>query len=267
MNQGFIITASGWEILAKAISGNKKLEISGVAIGSGKLESGEVPALFTKLKSPIADGALSDFFIETEKDESGEVKQATVSFIAEYRTDYGSSQNDTCNITQTFPINIENDFNLNEFGVYAQDPETKENVLIYYATLGDYPHPVTSYSKGAIDIRRYPVSMVLSSDIEVSLVYPPNAFVTHDEMTRYAQNVCKPLFLDLAQLLIDEHDVNPDAHLALRDHIYSNDVRITALEKLLNGTSAASFRYNFETLDDFTMNAGVYNEKKSRIEF
>lgn len=267
MNQGFIITAIGWDILAKAVAGEIKLKIAGVAFGSGRIEEGENPATFTGLKNPIADGAISHISITTEKDETGAVKQSTVSFIVEYRSDYGKLPEEVCPITNKAPIDVDYDFNLNEFAVYAENPQSGELVLIYYATLGDNPHPVTSYAKGAIDIRRYPVSIALSNEIEVALVYPPLAFVTSEEMQEYAQNTCKPVFLDLSQEQVDKHNVDPEAHQNIRNHVTSNDDRITALEMLLGGSSSASFREDFNTLDGVVLGVGVYNEEKSRIEF
>lgn len=263
MNRGFIITETGWEILAKAIAGECTLNIAGVAFGSGRIEEGENPATFLGLKNPIADGATSHLSITTQKDETGVVKQSTVSFVAEYRSDYDGS----CPITNKAPVDIDYDFNINEFGVYAENPENGEYVLIYYATLGDTPHPVTSYAKGAVDIRRYPVSIALSSEIEVSLVYPPLAFVTSEEMQEYAQNTCKPVFLDLAQQQVDEHNIDPAAHSNIRNHVLSNDDRITALEMLLGGSSSSSFRCDFTSLDNVDLKCGIYNETMSQIEF
>lgn len=267
MNQGFIITSIGWEILAKAVAGEISLNIAGVAFGSGRIEEGENPATYTGLKNPIADGAISHISITTEKDETGAVKQSTVSFIAEYRSDYGNLPDEICPITTKAPVDIDYDFNLNEFAVYAENPENGEYVPIYYATLGDNPHPVTSYAKGAIDIRRYPVSIALSSEIEVALIYPPLAFVTSEEMQEYAMNTCKPIFLELSQEQVDKHNVDPEAHQNIRNYVSSNDDRITALEMLLGGSSSASFRQDFNTLDGVDLNVGVYNETESRIEF
>lgn len=263
MKQGFIITAKGWEILAKAMAGTCKLNIAGVAFGSGSVADGENPATYASLKSPVADGTYSHVSIATDKDEMGEVKQSTVSFIAEYRSDYSGE----CPITNKAPTDIDYDFALSEFGVYAEDPDSGEYVMIYYATLGDTPHPVTAASKGARDIRRYPVSIAISKEIEVSLIYPPLAFVTSEEMQDYAQNTCKPLFLDLSQKQVNEHDVNPDAHQNLRNYVATNDDRITALEKLLSGSASAPYRYDFNTLDGLNIKVGVYNATEARIEF
>lgn len=263
MKQGFIITAIGWEILAKAVAGESSLNIVGAAFGSGKVDEGENPATFTELKNPIADGAISHVNITTEKTASGTVKQSTVSFIAEYRSDYDGE----CPVTNKAPIDIDYDFNINEFGVYAENPENGEYVLIYYATLGDNPHPVTSYAKGAVDIRRYPVSIALSNEVEVTLIYPPLAFVTSDEMQEYAQNTCKPVFLDLAQQQVDKHNIDTEAHQNIRNYVSSNDDRITALEGILGGSASKAFRCDFNTLDGVDLIVGVYNAEEARLEF
>lgn len=263
MNQGFIITALGWELLAKAIAGECPLNIVGVAFGSGRVEEGENPATFTELKKPIADGTTSHIRITTQKDETGVVKQSTISFIAEYRSDFSGA----CPITNKAPIDIDYDFNLNEFAVYAENPDDGAYVPIYYATLGDTPHPVTSYAKGAIDIRRYPVSIALSSEIEVSLIYPPLAFVTSEEMMNYAENTCKPIFLDLSQEQVDKHNVDPEAHQNIRKYVSSNEDRITVLENLLGGDDSKAFRCDFNTLDGVNLKVGIFNASEARIEF
>ena len=261
MKYGFIITANGWSVLSRVMAGDKILKLAGVVFGKGQCEDSENPATFTQLKDPVADGSTSNVFVENTYNEDGSVAQATISFVAEY-----NSSSTATNVTGVSASSILDDFFINEFGVYALDPDTQEPVMIYYATLGDTPHPVTSFSKGAIDIRRYPVSIALSENMSVQLIYPPLAFVTTEEMNRYAQEVCKPVFLDLAQGLIDEHDADPNAHKGLRKLVDNNDERITVLEKLFEGESE-QFRYDFITLDGLALTNGVYNTTESRIEF
>lgn len=267
MNHGYLITAIGWEILAKAVSGESKLNIVGVAFGKGKLEEYENPATFTGLKSPVADGVMSNPVITTDYNEIGDVKQSTVSFVAEYRSDFSSAE--PAPITGNWGADIDYDFNINEFAVYAEDPETRQHVLIYYATLGDTPHPVTSYSKQAIDIRRYPVSIALSNEVEVNLIYPPLAFVTSEEMQEYAKMTCLPVFLEHSQKQVDEHNVSPEAHPDIRKSILNNSERLSALEKVLNGEAAESFSFRFdseESLDKFDFDFCVYNEVEGCLE-
>lgn len=261
MKYGFIITANGWSVLSRVVAGDKILKLAGVVFGKGRCEDNENPATFTQLKEPVADGSTSNVFIENTYNDDGSVSQVTISFIAEY-----NSSSIATNVTGIPASTIAEDFFINEFGVYAVDPDTGENVLIYYATLGDTPHPVTSFSKGAIDIRRYPVSIALSENMSVQLIYPPLAFVTTEEMNRYAQEVCKPIFLDLAQKMIDKHDADPNAHKGLRKYVESNDDRITVLESLFKGESS-QFRYDFDSLDGLVLTSGVFNTAEHRIEF
>lgn len=261
MKYGFIITANGWSVLSRVMSGDKILKLAGVVFGKGRCEDNENPATFTQLKEPVADGSTSNVFVENSYNEDGSVSQATISFIAEY-----NSSSTATNVTGVPASSIYDDFFINEFGVYAVDPDSGENVMIYYASLGDTPHPVTSFSKGAIDIRRYPVSIALSENMSVQLIYPPLAFVTAEEMKRYAQEICKPIFLDLAQQRINEHDADPNAHKGLRKLVDNNDERITVLERLFAGESH-QFRYDCITLDGLALTAGVHNTAEGRIEF
>ncbi len=72
-------------------------------------------------------------------------------------------------------------FWLNEFGVYANDPDNGE-ILLYYATMGDYPQYVAAYNGQAVDVRRYPVVIALSECYNVELKPPAGAWVTFEEL-------------------------------------------------------------------------------------
>ena len=263
MNPGFVITAKGWEVLANVIAGKGVLEIIGVAFGNGEVEEGRNPAAFNSLVHPIADGTTSNVLVTVSRDEdTGVVKQSTVEFIAEYR----SNLNAAAPITGTSPIEIKDDFYIREFGVWAKDPITDSPEMIYYANLGDLPHPVTTYEKNAVDIRRYPVTIAISSELEVVLNYPAMAFVTHEEMKEYVQwfhdEICSPEMDEKIRV----HNFSPEAHPDLRNHVNSNDDRISEIEKQLAGNQATAFRYNFTSLDGVVLTSGVYNAESSRIE-
>lgn len=263
MNPGFVITAKGWEVLANVIAGNGILEIIGVAFGDGEVEEGKNPAAFNGLRRAIADGTTSNVHVTVSKDEdTGIVKQSTVEFVAEYRSNLDAD----APITGVSPIEVTDDFYIREFGVWAKDPITENPEMIYYANLGELPHPVTSYAKKAVDIRRYPVTIAISSELEVNLNYPAMAFVTHEEMKEYVQwfhdEICSPEVDEKIRV----HNESSDAHPDLRDHVESNDDRITEIEKLLAGNQAASFRYDFNSLIGINLKSGVYNAAASRIE-
>lgn len=156
MEAGFTITKQGWKLLAKLLAGDK-LEISKIMVGSGKVPEGVNPGEITELVRPVA---LATSTVP-------QVADKQVSFIVEYRSDLNGG--------------LAEGFWLNEFGVYANDPDEGE-VLLYYATMGDYPQYVAAYNGQAVDVRRYPVVIALSECYNVELKPPAGAWVTFEEL-------------------------------------------------------------------------------------
>ncbi len=156
MEAGFTITKQGWHLLAKLLAGDK-LEISKIMVGSGKVPEGVNPGEITELVRPVA---LATSTVP-------QVADKQVSFIVEYRSDLNGG--------------LAEGFWLNEFGVYANDPDNGE-ILLYYATMGDYPQYVAAYNGQAVDVRRYPVVIALSECYNVELKPPAGAWVTFEEL-------------------------------------------------------------------------------------
>lgn len=156
MEAGFTITKQGWKLLAKLLAGDK-LEISKIMVGSGKVPEGVNPGEITELVRPVA---LATSTVP-------QVADKQVSFIVEYRSDLNGG--------------LAEGFWLNEFGVYANDPDNGE-ILLYYATMGDYPQYVAAYNGQAVDVRRYPVVIALSECYNVELKPPAGAWVTFEEL-------------------------------------------------------------------------------------
>ena len=160
MSYGFTITAKGREFLAKQVAG-AQLNITRVMVGSGKVPEGINPAYMTDLVQPVAQ-ATSSFPIQEKE---------TVSFIVEYRNDMNGG--------------LKKGFWIREFGVFVRDGENE--ILVYYATLGDFPQFIIAYKDNVIDIRRYPVTLKISDEIKVSLEYPALAFVTEERVWELIQ--------------------------------------------------------------------------------
>jgi len=156
MDSGFTITKAGWRLLAKLLAGST-LEITKVMVGSGKLAEGACPAELTDLIQPVA---LATSTVPVVTDEQ-------VSFIVEYRSDLNGG--------------LKEGFWLNEFGVFANDPDEGE-ILLYYATMGYYPQYVAAFNGSAVDVRRYPVVIGLTDTEIVELGYPAKAWVTSEEL-------------------------------------------------------------------------------------
>lgn len=157
MAYGFVITADGRNLLAKLIAG-EQLKITRIMVGKGEIAEGQNPVYFTDLVQPVAQATSTKPITRNE----------TVSFVVEYRSDLNGG--------------LKEGFWLKEFGVFAQDGENE--ILLYYATLADFPQYVTAYQQGAIDIRRYPVSIAVSDKINVTLQYPMVAFVTEESFRK-----------------------------------------------------------------------------------
>ena len=126
---GFTITVAGRNFLARQVAGDT-LNISRVMVGSGKVPEGINPAYMTDLVQPVAQ-ATSTFPI---------VKNDIVSLIVEYRNDMNGG--------------LKKGFWIREFGIFVRDGE--QEILVYYATLGDFPQFIIAYKDNIIDIIAFP---------------------------------------------------------------------------------------------------------------
>lgn len=237
---GFFIPSAGRTLIAGLLAG-ETLEISRVMVGSGKPESQEALATLEDLVAPVAQAT------STTPLRNGE----QVDMVVEYRSDLNGG--------------LDTGFWLNEFGIFAMDGD--EEVMIYYGTLGDFPQWVSAYNDGAIDVRRYPVSLKVSADVEVVISYPAMAFMTADDVEQFCMTTILPQFLVSAQGLIDQHNANAEAHPAIHTEINGIDARLTLLELLYNtDVTGNPFSVTFGTLDGVTVE-GVHNKAQARIEF
>ena len=241
MAYGFIITVEGRKLLAKLMAG-EQLEITRVMVGSGDVEEGQSPAYFTDLVQPVAQ-ATSTLPV---------AKEDTVSFVVEYRSDLNGG--------------LQEGFWLKEFGVFARDEE--KELLFYYATLGDFPQYVTAYKKGAVDIRRYPVSIMVSDTVEVTLAYPALAFMTAEEVKEFLTINLLPAFLADVQKLIDKHNDDEEAHPKLKTLMDADLIaRIERLENaLFHDIKNNPFLVTFDTLEGVVLTKGIWNQEKKRLE-
>jgi len=238
---GFVIPTLGWNLLTKLIAG-EQLRLSRIMFGSGRFPENENPLVLTDLIQPVAAGT------STIPTTEGKV----ASFIAEYRSDLNGG--------------LEHGFWINEFGVFAIDPDIGE-ILLYYGSLGDFPQYVAPYAGGSIDVRRFPVSIILSDDIEVVVDYPPIAFMTAQDVDDYFRNTAYHMLLIMLQNFVAIHNVDPDAHPDIRALLKEVLGRIGRLEDmLLNDVTGNPFLITFDTLNDVIV-SGVWNVPMQRIEF
>lgn len=152
---GGTITVKGRDLITSLIAG-ETIEFTRIVVGSGKVPDGVEPIDMEALVSPVAEATSTVPVVESN----------VLSMVVEYRNDMNGG--------------LTEGFWLNEFGIFAKT-ENSEEVLLYYATLGDSPQPVNAYKDGRYDIRRYPVTIALLVDADVQVSYTPGAFITAEE--------------------------------------------------------------------------------------
>ncbi len=161
MSRGFVITQTGKKLLAELVATRQELNITRVMVGKGELPQGHSPEQFADLIEPVTQ-ATSTIPV---------VKNGVISFIVEYRNDLNGG--------------LQEGFWLKEFGVFAQDGENE--ILLYYASLGEYPQYVEAYENGKVNIKKYPVSILVTDDIKVNIAYAAMAFVTEERMKEFVE--------------------------------------------------------------------------------
>lgn len=238
---GFAVTDKGRNLIAKLVAG-KQLSLSRIMVGSGSCPDDTEPRALTDLVEPVA-AATSTVPV---------YDGASVKMIVEYRSDLNGG--------------LERGFWLREFGVYAFDPDDGE-ALIYYGCLGDYPQWVSAASETGVDVRRFPVTIVIGDDSGVEVDYSCEAWITSEDLKQYCEVTVLPWFLDEAQKLIDAHDVNEDAHFSIQNAVTGVDARLSLLELMFNTQVTGNpFTVTFETLDGVNLE-GVWNVKAKRADF
>lgn len=152
---GGTVTVAGRNLITSLMAG-KTIEFTRIEVGSGSMPEGVEPIDMTALVEPVAEGTST---VPT-------VENGVLSMVVEYRNDMNGG--------------LQTGFWLREFGVFAKTEDTDE-ILLYYATLGDSPQPVNAYKDNRIDIRRYPISIALELDADIQITYNPGAFITSAE--------------------------------------------------------------------------------------
>lgn len=160
---GCTVTKAGRELIAKLLATSTPLTISEVKVGSGKCPDDVFPSDLTSLVEPVATGT------STVPTYDGE----TLSMVLEYRSDMNGG--------------LKKGFWLNEFSVQAENPDG-DPVMLFYGTLGDYPMWVGAYKNGAIDVRRFPITITIGEGVEPVITYTPQAFMTASDVENFCEN-------------------------------------------------------------------------------
>lgn len=186
---GGTITVDGRDLMTRPLAG-ETIELTRIVVGSGALPEGVEPIDVKELVAPVAEATST---VPT-------IKNNEMSLVVEYRNDMNGG--------------LAQSFWLREFGIYAKTENTEE-ILLYYATLGDSPQPVSAFDGSRVDIRRYPVSIALALGATVELAYNPGAFLTAEEAQELINSLVSQQLGTAVEQAIATHDSDPNAHASL----------------------------------------------------
>jgi hypothetical protein len=187
MFYGFVITEAGNSLLASMVAG-QTLTITKAVMGEGTADNAEAARKLTNLITPGPEATSTEPTVDGNN----------VNMIVEYRSDLNGG--------------LQEGFWIGEFGIFGKVGNGAET-MIGYGSLGDAKQYVSAYVAGAApDVRRYPVSITVTTGIQVDVAYPAEAWMTAEDVAEYFNQTLKPDLEDSLQDLIDDHNEDPDAH-------------------------------------------------------
>lgn len=181
---GGTVTVAGRNLITSLMAG-KTIEFTRIEVGSGAMPDGVEPIDMNALVAPVAEGVST---IPT-------VENGVLSMTVEYRNDLNGG--------------LQEGFWLREFGVFAKTEDTDE-ILLYYATLGDSPQPVNAYKDNRIDIRRYPITIALELDCDVQVTYNPGSFITAAEAEKILTTLVQEAMSGVGTAIIKDITIPAD---------------------------------------------------------
>ena len=185
MFYGFVITESGNALLASMVAG-QTLTITKAVVGEGTADN---PDTARKLTNLITPGPTATSTKPT-------VDGNSVNMIVEYRSDLNGG--------------LQEGFWIGEFGIFGK-VEDGEETMIGYGSLGDARQYVSAYVEGtAPDVRRYPVSITVTTGTKVEVSYPAEAWMTAEDVDDK----------------VNKHNSSEESHKDIRAAL-SNKVTIT----------------------------------------
>lgn len=218
MFYGFVITEAGNSLLASMVAG-QTLTITKAVVGEGTADNAEAARKLTNLIDPGPEGTST---VPT-------VEENSVNMIVEYRSDLNGG--------------LQEGFWIGEFGIFGK-VGTGAETLIGYGSLGDAKQYVSAYVSGtAPDVRRYPVSITVTTGIQVDVAYPAEAWMTAEDVADLFNQTLKPELEESLNGLIEDHNEDPDAHQgALKNK--QDQIKVEGLLKGSKTTTEEGETYN-----------------------
>lgn len=247
---GCKITDAGRNLIAKVLVSDY-IHISRVMVGAGLCPDDQDFGTVTDLFDPVAQATSS----------TPVVKDGILKMKIEYRSDLNGG--------------LDQGFWLREFGIFAFDPETNDEILFLYASLGDQPQYVKSGKTPGIDVRRFPISIVIGKDVGVIMDFNPELWLTEEDLLNIFSETILPDLMIQVEAKIKEHNEDKDAHFGIYDFTLHSVLARLCLNEAITETNklferAVDYKYyfinDFVDMDNITY-TGIWNTEMSRMEF
>jgi len=253
------ITTRGWKLMgdllaaANGTSETPLLQFSRVKFGEGIVPEGVNPETLDDLIAYVADGTSTRPIVEPFYNPDGSVEKVVVSLVLEY----ASHKNGADQVERTFW--------LSEFATMTFDPETGEEFAFLRGDLVDCAMFITPLSQGALDIRQFQVSIVITKDLKVELSFVPLAWLTAQDMYDHDEKVIRPWARENTREQIAIHNEDPESH-DLRRRFKSLQDMIDKIMEMFNGQGSAPFFWDAGIDIGWTVEKGVINLAENRVE-
>lgn len=181
MDYGYKITTHGRAVQAACMDLQKPLKLTRAAVGSGLIDKDEDMAKVHSLIQYAAEASITD------RRHEGDRLFLTVRYSNRNRPEANS-------------------FTLSEFMVWAEDPETGQETDFLYGTLGDYRQPVPAYSSAfPASTWSYPLVLVVSGDLEVSITASPG-LATFEDLLELKAEIVRSIMMNKLTLPLTTTD-------------------------------------------------------------
>ena len=243
------------ELVAAASSTGQMpvLQFSRVKFGEGTLAEGENPETLDDVIAYVADGTSTKPMVEPSYNEDGSVEQVTVSFVVEYASHKNGADE------------IDRPFSLSEFAVMTFDLDTGEEFAFLRGDLVNCPMLITPFCRGALDIRQFQVSIVITRELEVCISFVPLNWLSAQDMYDYVEHYDGTVIQPWTDGRIERHNVDPESH-DLANRFQSLRNMIDKIMEMFNGQGSAPFYWDTGIENGWEIEKGVINLAEGRVE-
>ena len=171
---GTVLTNNGLALITKLVAAKATLEVSRVAVGTGKVPQGVDPQAMINLNAYKMDAQISSYGVSPDQED--------VAYI----------------VTQVSSIGVSAGFAVTEGGVFANDPD-KGEILFAYLDLTEDPQYVYAETDSISKFVEITFNVLIGSVEKVTAYVTPGALVKKvefEEMEKRVEEIEKPTFED-----------------------------------------------------------------------